>query len=76
MLLEQPGQVSAPLRSMFGLHLVEYIGDVPAGDVPLADVADAMREGALKEKQDDYYAEQRQALLDAANVKYYPERLR
>ena len=76
MLLEQPGQVSAPLRSMFGLHLVQYIGDVTPGEVPLADVADAMRAGALKDKQAAYYAEQRQALLDAAHVKYYPERLR
>ena len=76
MMLEQPGQVSSPLRSMFGLHLVEYIGDVPAGEVPLSDVLDAMREGALAEKQAAYYAQQRQALLDAANVKYYPERLR
>ena len=76
MMLEQPGQVSAPLRSMFGLHLVEYVGDVASGEVPLADVADAMRAGALKDKQAAYYAQQRQALLDAANVKYYPERLR
>ena len=76
MLLEQPGQVSAPLRSMFGLHLVEYIGPVAPGEVPLSDVMDAMREAALKEKQAAYYAQQRQALLDAANVKYYPERLR
>ena len=76
MMLEQPGQVSAPLRSVFGVHLVEYIGDVTPGEVPLDEVIDAMRAETLAEKQTEYYAQQRQALLDAANVKYYPERLR
>ena len=75
MLLEQPGQVSAPLRSVFGLHLVQYIGDVTPGEVPLEDVLDTMRADALKAKQAEYYDHQRQALLEAANVKYYPERL-
>lgn len=76
MMLEQPGQVSAPLRSMFGVHLVEYIGDVTPGEVPLADVVDAIRAAALSEKQDAYFEQHRQALLEAANVHYYPERLR
>lgn len=76
MMLEQPGQVSAPLRSVFGVHLVEYIGDVTPGAVPLDEVKHAVQADALKEKQAAYYDQQRQALLEAAQVKYYPERLR
>ena len=76
MMLEQPGQVSAPLRSVFGVHLVQYIGDVAPGQVPLEEVADAVRAEALRQKQAEYYDQQRQALLEAAQVKYYPERLR
>ena len=75
MMLEQPGQVSAPLRSQYGLHLVEYIGDVPAGEVPLEEVEAAVRADALGDKQAEYYAQQRQQLLEEAHVKYYPERL-
>ena len=75
MMLEQPGQVSSPLRSEYGVHLVEYIGDLAPGEVPLADVQEAVSAEALKQKQAEYYAQQRQALLEAANVKYYPERL-
>ena len=75
MVLEQPGQVSAPLRSIHGVHLVEYIGDVTPGEVPLADVKDAVTAAALKKKQTEYYEQQREALLEAAQVKYYPERL-
>ena len=76
MMLEQPGQVSAPLRSPYGLHLVQYIGDVTPGEVSLADVRDAVAAEALKQKQNEYYEQQRDALLEAAQVKYYPERLR
>lgn len=75
MMLEQPGQVSSPLRSAFGVHLVQYIGDVTPGAVPLDEVRDAVAADALKQKQAEYYDQQRQELLAAANVKYYPERL-
>ncbi len=75
MMLEQPGQVSAPLRSAQGVHLVEYVGDVTPGEVPLADIDAAVRAAALAQKQADYYAHEREELLSAANVKYYPERL-
>ena len=75
MILEAPGQVSAPLRSSSGLHLVEYLRNVTPGEVPLADVADAMRAEVLKTRQDEYYEEHINNLLDQANVKYYPERL-
>ena len=76
LMLDQPGQVSAPLRSMFGIHLVQYVGDVPSGEVPLSEAADAVRAEALAMRQSDYYEAQRDALLEQANVKYYPERLR
>ena len=76
MMLEQPGQVSTPLRSLSGVHLVEYIGEVAPGAVALDDVREAVTADALKAKQTEYYEQQRQALLDAAQVKYYPERLR
>lgn len=75
MMLEEPGQVSAPLRSASGVHLVEYIADVAPGEIPLEQAEDAVRADALEQKQAEYFEQQRQALLDAANVKYYPERL-
>ena len=75
MMLEQPGQVSSSLRSSYGVHLAEYIGDVAPGPVPLDAIREAVSADALKEKQAAYYDQQRQALLEAAQVKYYPERL-
>ena len=75
MILERPGQVSSPLRSASGLHLVEYLRDVTPGEVPLTDVYDAMKAETLQAAQDVAYDEHIANLLDAANVKYYPERL-
>jgi len=76
LMLEEPGQVSVPLRSLSGVHLVQYIGELAPGEVPFEEVAEAVAADALKQKQEEYYAQQREALLEAAQVKYYPERLR
>ncbi len=75
MMLEQPEQVSSPLRSAHGVHLVQYIGDVTPGEVPLDEAREAVAADALAEKQVAYYDQQRKTLLDEAHVKYYPERL-
>ena len=75
MILEQPGQVSSPLRSFAGLHLVEYLKDVTPGEVPLSSVTEAVKAEALEARQQAYYDEQINAMLEEANVRYYPERL-
>lgn len=75
MILERPGQISSPLRSSSGLHLVEYLKDVVPGDVPLDEVREVIEAEALGAKQRAYYDEQTTAMLEEANVQYYPERL-
>ena len=75
LILEQPGQVSSPVRSYAGVHLVQYIGDAPAGEIPMAEVEDAVRAQALSRKQAIAYDQQRDAMLEQAHPKYYPERL-
>ena len=51
------------------------MGDVAPGEVALEDVYDAIKAETLENKRDQYYENQKNALLDAANVRYYPERL-
>ena len=75
MILERPGQVSAPLRSSSGLHLVEYLSDVVPGDVPLSEVRESIEAQALDVRRHAYYDEMTAAMLEEANVQYYPERL-
>ena len=75
MMLESIGQISTPVRSTSGVHIIKYIGDVPSGEVPLSDVRDALVSEVLSQKQDDYYAAQEAQWLSSANPHYYPERL-
>ena len=75
MMLETAGQVSTPLRSSEGLHLVQYLGDVTPGQVPLEDVKEAVAAEVLGQKEDEAYTDHMNKLIEAANVKYYTERL-
>ncbi len=75
MMLEQVGDISTPLRSTDGLHLVQYLGEVTPGNVPLEDVKEAVAAEVLSDKEEEAYAEHMNQLIENANVKYYTERL-
>ena len=75
MILDRPGQVSTTLRSASGLHLAEYVGDVTPGEVAFEDAKDALQAEALAARKDAFYEQHLTELLDAADVKYYPEKL-
>ena len=63
------------LGQFFDSIAYEYLKDVAPGEVPLEQVSDAVKALALEEKQEEYYDEQISAMLEEANVRYYPERL-
>lgn len=75
MMLEKVGDISAPVRSSYGVHIIQYVADVKAGEVPFAEVQAQMKEEVLAMAQADYYEDQRALWLQSANVQYYPERL-
>lgn len=75
MMLEKVGDISSPVRSSYGVHIIKYESDVAAGEVPLEEVKTQLQEETLSLAQSDYYEEQRALWLQSANVKYYPERL-
>ena len=75
MMLETAGQISTPLRSGQGLHLVQYLGEVAPGEVPLEDVKQAVSAEVLAEKEEEAYIAHMNDLIDKANVKYYTDRL-
>lgn len=56
MALKNIGDVSDPVLSSFGVHILYYLRDVPAGAVELTDeLKEQYRETALSEKQNDAY---------------------
>ena len=75
MMLEQPGQVSTPVHTADGVHIILYVADVPAGAAALEDVRDAVAEDVLADKRQTYYEEQVAQWIADANPQYYPERM-
>lgn len=60
MLLSNVGDVSEPVLSMSGVHIIRYESDVTPGPVPLDDVRDKLFDEALTAAREEHYG----ALLD------------
>lgn len=75
MMLEEPGQISTPVHSVSGVHIIQYVADVTPGEVPIDELRDALSEYLISDLQEAAYDEQVAAWLSEANAKYYPERL-
>lgn len=75
MLFENPGEVSAPVRTGEGVCILSYVGPVAAGDVAMDKVVEELTAEALQNAQLLAYEEQVAAWIEAAGVKYYPERM-
>ena len=75
MMLEQPGQVSTPIHTVDGVHIILYVADVTPGEVSLEDAREAVTEDVLEEKRQTYYDEQVAQWVADANPQYYPDRM-
>ena len=75
MALENPGDISQPVRSDLGFYILRYVDEVPAGPVPYEEVRDQLSESALEGMRDQYYNETVEGWLKEANIVYHPERL-
>lgn len=75
MMLENVGDVSVPIHSVGGVHIIKYVGDATPGEVPLDSIRSIVEAEVLADKQESAYVElEAQWIADAA-AKYYPERL-
>ena len=73
MALENPGDVSEPVRTSEGVHILYFNAEVPAGDIPLDDVRDALEAEALESQRYDAYEAQLAQWVEEANVTYHRE---
>ena len=60
MLLSNVGDISEPVLSMSGVHIIRYESDVTPGPVPLDDIRDQLFDEALTAAREEHY----DALLD------------
>ena len=75
MMLENVGDISVPVHTVSGVHIIKYVGDVTPGEVPLDSIRSILEAEVLAEKQELSYVEQEAQWIAAADVKYYPEKL-
>jgi len=75
MMLENVGDISTPVHTVSGVHLIQYVGDVASGEVPVDSIRAILEAEVLAEKQELAYVDQEAAWIAGADVKYYPERL-
>ena len=72
--IEAVGQISAPLYGSYGIYIIYYMSDIPAGPVPFEDLADDAEAIALQTKTDDTYSAQIDAWVEEAAPVYHVDR--
>lgn len=71
MSIESLGGVSAPYLSDYGIHIVKYVRDVPAGAIELTDEArETRRAELLAEKQQELYTSIMNTWREEAAIEY------
>ena len=75
MALEKVGDVSAPVESTYGYHILQYSADIEEGAVSLEEVREALETTELSAKQNEAYNAAVDAWVAEANVKTYPEKM-
>ncbi|NLG23896.1 MAG: hypothetical protein GX558_00960, partial [Clostridiales bacterium] len=75
MALATVGAVSEPVYADYGVYLIEYVGDAPAGPVALGDIHDALYEEALAFKKEDAYVAAMDQWIEEAEVQYFYENM-
>ena len=74
MSIEAVGQISEPVYGQNGIHIIYYLSDITPGEVPFEEIADAVKDAALKDKTAQTYNDQVAAWVDAANPVYHADR--
>lgn len=75
MALEQVGDVSQPIRTSYGLHIIRYESDVPAGERALEDVSETLAAELLAERKNERVSALLSEWYEAAEIALYPDNL-
>jgi len=73
MSIEEVGGISEPAYGSYGIYLVYYMADVPAGEVALEEIREAVEAEALSTKQTETYNAKVAEWTEAMNVEYHYE---
>lgn len=73
MSIAEVGQISAPVYGSYGIHIIYYLADIPAGPVALEEIRADIEETALAAKVQATYDAQIDAWVADSNVEYFYE---
>lgn len=76
MSIENIGELSAPTDGSYGKYIVYYLGDIPAGEVALDEIRDALYQNTLSTKLTKTYDDQVAAWIEAVAPEYFPENVK
>lgn len=71
MSIDEVGGLSEPAYGSYGAYIVYYFSDIPAGEVALEEIRDAIAEDALETKTNKVYDDQVTAWVEEAGVEYF-----
>jgi parvulin-like peptidyl-prolyl isomerase len=75
MALAQVGDISEPIRSSFGYHILRYAADIPEGPADLETVRAALHDELFTAKEEENYNAMEEAWLAEADIKKFAERM-
>lgn len=76
MALANIGDVSEPVKSSYGIHLIQYVGDVAEGEIGLETVREDLTAELLSTKQSEKINATLEQWIADANAKVYEERMK
>lgn len=75
MALEKPGDISSPVRVSYGIHIIRYEYDVPAGGVDYDEIHDELLEEVSNAAFDEYFTGLLEQWRAESEVEIYLENL-
>ena len=76
MALANVGDISDPVASEYGFHIILYTGDAETGAVPLEAVRAAVSDAAFEEKEEMVFSAQKAYWLEKADIRVYTNRFK
>lgn len=75
MALAAIGDVSAPVQSSYGIHIIQYASDIPEGEIGFETVREELYSELLESKQEYHYSDVMQSWGENSGAKIYEDRL-